>query len=487
MILTTHFLFDHEQHLIGELFAGIKVITHHYGEFLNDAALLACDKAAAEEMQKSLGVEKMLLGYDSYFKQKMNQIKNERIKEKLLNKYSFKKIFHYALGTFTVDLGISEKPWIKAGSKNFQSEKWLPSIKDTPILHDLDLSVYRLKTKLNQWKEGKITVYSIEEGKNIFLFFSIRRLSFSTPPNQKEFSLPKLPLIGQTRRIKSIIRSYKKEGHQLYIGVPLHTHNRYFLKSLGEKVLIFEDAFRPTNYPRYYYVDIFGPITLVPRDMFDSELFSRNGQTIFKPYPRFLKKNQMASPKKYVQKDVEVIILSLNCAGDWSAMVNRSDTDLLIAAFVELAHQYPTKTFIIRPHPTLPHKEHEGVNAIERIQAFIDFTELDNLSLSKTTLEVDWERGDLFISEYSLSVIDAIKYGKLGLFVNLTNRRSFFQDYADLGFYLVNNKKDLFGAVRQIINTPVKFVDEQIAAIDKYNQKLTKFYEELNIEVSEVV
>ena len=195
----------------------------------------------------------------------------------------------------------------------------------------------------------------------------------------------------------------------------------------------------------------------------------------------------MIPPKKYVQKEVETIILSLNCGGDWSAIVNRSDTDLLIAAFMELAHQYLDKTFIIRPHPTLPFKEHEGEHALERMQDFIDFTGLKNVSISNVTLEQDWERGDLFISEYSLSVIDAIKLGKLGLFANLTNRRSYIQDFGDLGFYLVHNKTDLFSAVRQIMETPAKFVAEQVAAIDNYNQQLTKFYEKLNVEVEEII
>jgi hypothetical protein len=162
----------------------------------------------------------------------------------------------------------------------------------------------------------------------------------------------------------------------------------------------------------------------------------------------------------------------LNHAGDWTALINRSDTDILIEAFVNLAKQNRNLNFIIRCHPTMIHPLHEGINSINRIKEFIEWVNLKNLSVSTASLSEDISRGDLFISEYSQVLIDILQNGKLGIIANLTNRRSFMIDYESIGFLNVNSSANLNSLLQNILNHEVKYVSIQNKAVEEYNSLL---------------
>jgi hypothetical protein len=66
-------------------------------------------------------------------------------------------------------------------------------------------------------------------------------------------------------------------------------------------------------------------------------------------------------------------------------------------------------------------------------------------------MEEDWQRGDVFISEYSLSVIDAMNRGKIGIFYNLTNRRSFVDDLMDRGILYCDTESDLNNKIKSLL------------------------------------
>ncbi len=108
----------------------------------------------------------------------------------------------------------------------------------------------------------------------------------------------------------------------------------------------------------------------------------------------------------------------------------------------------------------------------------VEDLEQANLEVSDVTLEEDWERGDIFISEFSLSVIDAMRKGKLGFFANFTNRRSFMEDYVTLGFPLVRNQGEMVTTIRDMLTRPQDFAKQQNAAMENYNSRLTTFLNE---------
>jgi hypothetical protein len=166
------------------------------------------------------------------------------------------------------------------------------------------------------------------------------------------------------------------------------------------------------------------------------------------------------------------IVLVLNHAGDWSALINRSDTDLLVKTFSEIAADFHNLQFKIRPHPTMATPEHEGIRSVHRIKDYITWKGIKNLSVSDSSLQNDLRNGDIFVSEYSQVLIDVFRYGKLGIIANLTGRRSFMRDYERLGFLSANSKEMLKTTIRTAVNDPMGFKKLQNEAATRYNALL---------------
>jgi CDP-glycerol glycerophosphotransferase (TagB/SpsB family) len=203
--------------------------------------------------------------------------------------------------------------------------------------------------------------------------------------------------------------------------------------------------------------------------MFDNQWFSRNGKRTLK-LPSVIRKESMSEVVS--TGEVHVIVALLNHAGDWSALINRSDTDRLVAAVVKLAREFPHKRFIIRLHPTMIHKHHEGVHSIQRIRSYVQWVRLANLSVSEVELQEDFERGDVFISEYSQTVIDAATMGKRIVIANFTGRRSFMSCYEEIGFPQVSDQGELRAWFEEVFKSTVQGDQQQNQAVLLYNRML---------------
>ena len=259
--------------------------------------------------------------------------------------------------------------------------------------------------------------------------------------------------------------------NQVY-STTLHNYH-YELSRLRRPLEIFVDGFHPANYPRTY-IDSFISGDFVVRTMYDELWFRKYGRKTIKPYS-FLKKEYFKTVDKN-NKPIRSIVLLLNHAGDWTALINRSDTDILVQAFADTADKLKDLQFVIRPHPTMVHPLHEGKNSIERIRKFINKCNYHNLSFSNRSLQDDIAAGDVFISEYSQTLLDIFKAGKLGIIANLTNRRSFMEDYAKLGFLSVNTTENICKTISLVSENPMEFKKIQNNASMKYNEELNKFY-----------
>ena len=161
--------------------------------------------------------------------------------------------------------------------------------------------------------------------------------------------------------------------------------------------------------------------------------------------------------------------MTLNHSGNWSSLISRSDTDGLIINFVELAKHYPSLKFIIRLHPNSDQLKGEGLGWTSRIKNQIKLIDLQNLSLSKVSLEEDWHRAQIFISEYSLSAVEALRFGKIVLFLNLTRRRSFVKDLTDLGFVELNSYDGLIEKLDYVLDNPNLVNKKLIDSIKSFN------------------
>jgi hypothetical protein len=238
----------------------------------------------------------------------------------------------------------------------------------------------------------------------------------------------------------------------------------------GQTLRIVADGHHPSNYPASY-IETFGDGEFVVANPLSADWFLHHGRHVV-PGPWF-----QASPKfrSCNASTLQRVMLVLNHAGDWSALIERSDTDRLVLAFVETASSYPDIEFVVRVHPTMATPEHEGVGSIERIRGLVQGTALPNLVVSDRSSHEDLERGDLYLSEYSQMLIDAWQRGRLGAAINLTRRRSFMVDYERLGFLSINSKEELVQLLRSVLNDPNMAIAIQNHAVERFNATLTRW------------
>jgi len=172
------------------------------------------------------------------------------------------------------------------------------------------------------------------------------------------------------------------------------------------------------------------------------------------------------------------VLVALNHAGDWTAVINRSDTDDLVVVAVELARRSPDVVFRVRLHPTMNHPAHEGVRSSHRMTEFVRGVNLANLHVSTQPLDEDLRWCDLCLSEYSQVLLDALRSGKLGLSLNVTKRRSFMQDYTDVGFFHAENLDDASCMLQRMVADPIGAACLQNKAVERYNGLLADWLEE---------
>lgn len=415
VILTSHALYPFEISQLKESFSQ-EMILYHFGSFNSNKDLLAIDKRSFELNRKYL--KKHYLYLNNY-KLSMNHLKNEFIHQHIIQKENISKIEVFGYKDDLDNLGISTNYWknISNCTIHFLQSKY--SIKKRLLRKGrLAYLSYHLQAFINS--KRRIKLYHFKFQGEHWYTPSLYRLKLKKDIQIHE-SYSSLSSIPQSA---NYIIGLHEAGKMLNVDPYLKPH----------QLLIIGDAFRPTNYPPYLFAyPIRNRGTYIPKDEIDASFFENSGVLVNRNRPSFLQEELVSESKSNKINEVNTIILSLNHAGDWTSLISRSDTDLLIAAFTDLAKEHGNKSFIIRLHPTMAGKRAEGSKAFERIHQHVKNLDLMNLSVSDLTLEEDWERGDLFISEYSLSVIDAIKRGKLGVFCNLTNRQSFMKDWEDLG------------------------------------------------------
>jgi hypothetical protein len=72
-------------------------------------------------------------------------------------------------------------------------------------------------------------------------------------------------------------------------------------------------------------------------------------------------------------------------------------------------------------------------------------------------------------------VMDAMRRGKIGFFMNPTARRSFVQDFIDLGFPNANSYEEMKTTLAAIIERPDYYRKAIIESASKYNAMLDNF------------
>lgn len=445
VFLTTHYPFPHEREVLQKISRDVRILT--FADILTEEDMCKCDNFATDTLQKK---SEGKIDFGSQFFYLSLKEKNRLVCNKICLLYQFSKIYYLpglgVDGNYWNGLGI---PLVKKpdDSKSFTAKG----------MKFLTNTVSRIN-KIFQKHDFSLIQ---SNGKNFFFISSMRRL-----------------------RVVLGTRIQQKKKSQLFINKNQHEQkaNTFFCTTIHEyhnarsllsgELLVFQDGFIPSNYPRSY-IDMFIDASFVVRTMFDDAWFNKYGKKTQKP-PEFIEK-EFFLPISCTQK--KNVLVALNHAGDWTALINRSDTDILIAAIRDIAEKFPEFHFRLRVHPSMIHPAHEGINSINRISHFIKIAKLDNLSLSGFSLEEDLEWADICMSEYSQVLLDSYRLGKIGISINLTMRRSFMQDFINLGFFQAQCTDDIVHFLKRINNNPGEIVSQQNEAIIRYNQQLSAWFD----------
>lgn len=442
IVCTTHALFEREIKSLSEV-ARKGTVFYVLADFFSDDELWGVDASAlerAKQKQPSAGK-----GGFECFRTEMIEIRSEILYKKLQHKFG-------ELEPWVVDgLGISAAWWVQHGGKQITVEA------DHRHFQNSSSLPRRLLERLNKsshWTE------MLFQNQAVVLFSRLSRVL-----NKVNAEYKPVPLWKRLVVVVSRMNIFPFSSHFLP-ACTLHEMVR-----VGRRpMLIFQDGHFPSNYSGGLLWEYESHHTFVPSNPFAEKWLMNCGR-------QTLKLHGFCDPlmqKAIVQSEkIQNVLFALNHAGDWSALINRSDTCLLVQAVKSLAVSAQHLCIRIRPHPTMSHPSHEGADSYHRIVDEVNSWDIDSVRISSESMEADLAWADVVVSEYSQVLIDAWYSGKLGLIFNPTHRRSFMSDYENMGFMAVGTVDALSVALTE--------------KSEVIRQKQNEAVEQFNVVVSETM
>lgn len=459
ILFTTHHLFENEIEYLKSIFCDFEYIC--YSMFLNDFEQEEIDKAADNENVKDV--------FDYY--NQVRLIKNQRIADIICEKY--KDADKYILSN---DLGIEESVWLKKGFKKISLEYYYDWPKTNGLKSCIKVclkkipfavSLYRKLRGQNETPYGDDVYSTVWNEKKIIFIGRLQRVGYRIGLDLKKDETEK-------RNLDNHI--YHKKDECQYI-TSIHERTKCNVPDSPDyDVRYIQDGYLPPNYSacdlkyipknvEYYSWDIMG---------------SRHFQYHNIPVSIMPFRNKLYMPEPVFPKKVKTVLVATSGTGDWTAQKNRSDDDLMVMAFVEVARRLPDVQIIYRAHPTWIYPVHVGVNSINRVAEYFEWTKLPNIRLSvnipnmkllsfpRSSLEEDLKQADIVFGEHSVSMIDAAFKNIPFASVNLTTRRDLFCGLTELGFTSCKSADDIIKVINDIsING---YQQKYLQAVKKYNE-----------------
>ena len=459
ILFTTHHLFENEIEYLKSIFGDLEYIC--YSMFLNDFEQEEIDKAADNENVKDV--------FDYY--NQVRLIKNQRIADIICEKY--KDADKYILSN---DLGIEESVWLKKGFKKISLEYYYDWPKTNGLKSCIKVclkkipfavSLYRKLRGQNETPYGDDVYSTVWNEKKIIFIGRLQRVGYRIGLDLKKDETEK-------RNLDNHI--YHKKDECQYI-TSIHERTKCNVPDSPDyDVRYIQDGYLPPNYSacdlkyipknvEYYSWDIMG---------------SRHFQYHNIPVSIMPFRNKLYMPEPVFPKKVKTVLVATSGTGDWTAQKNRSDDDLMVMAFVEVARRLPDVQIIYRAHPTWIYPVHVGVNSINRVAEYFEWTKLPNIRLSvnipnmkllsfpRSSLEEDLKQADIVFGEHSVSMIDAAFKNIPFASVNLTTRRDLFCGLTELGFTSCKSADDIIKVINDIsING---YQQKYLQAVKKYNE-----------------
>lgn len=461
-VITTHFLFENERELLNSIFTNCTF--HTFADYLTDSEMAEID----EKSYKS-----STIAYEKYLSN-IKEKKNRLVAEKALKDSKSSKLY-----IFSDDLGIDIDVWANAGFKYVKCEYYYHEKKSwKTILKNYIKAIpglKKIKDILKPYKmmhdPSEVLVANYNGRKYVFLG-KINRIGY-------RLNLDFKPSEVECAKINK--NQFESKDTCTYFTT-WHEHGKCNVPDNPKyEVRWAQDGYLPPNYSHKDYFFKPDNVKYYCWDVLGMNLFKNQGL----PYEMIPFRKKLYIPTPVFSKKVMNILIVASGSGDWTALKNRSDDDIMVDAFVQMARRFPEIHFTYRCHPTWVHPQNVGVNAINRVHNYFRWLNLPNLTLSSNTpplddgngfqysfsrssLDEDLKSADLVFGEHSVSMIDAAFKGIPFASVNITNRRNFFIGINNLGFPTCRSHEDIAKIIENA--TEKEYQEGYLKAVENYNR-----------------
>ena len=462
--VSTQFLFENERELIDKIF-GVSCKYLTFADLLTDEERERCDKDAFNPDKQ---------GQDVFaYYEDIKILKNQRIIENLLRGREIKnKII------VCDDLGIFAPAWEESGFVHVDCEYYhVPTIKSTNILikyikgivRPFYVQLFRIKSYYNT------PIYVAFKNEIKYLFYgSLNRIAYRIDLNfEKASKIENIKYIlnnwGIVWKNNTIRMSSFHEGY----------HRINDKKELNVKLI--QDGYLPPNYCSKYLLFYGNNTEFYAWDLIGCNTFKYHHL----PYSIMPIRKKLYLPKAVYPQKIRKVLCVASGAGDWTAIKNRSDEDLMLWTFGQVAKKFPEIEFVYRCHPVWIHPLHQGVNSINRAAEYISWLNLPNFRLSghipsaiqdgkycvsykRSSFEEDLDGVNIVFGEHSIAMIDAGFKGILFSSCNVTGHRNYFEDITKLGFPHCENVEEIVSLLESVGCSDFRSSYEK--AISNYNE-----------------
>lgn len=420
IIVSTHAPFPNEHHNFRILLEPARFWWIPMSWLLTDSEMEGCDDQAVGEL--AAGNKCLDMGA---FYRRSRYLRNE-LAARLLAQHVCWNLCYAA-----EDIGVARDAWADAIPLN-QSKYTQRSL--------FSRITSRVKSMQNIPK-----IQIIEDEFECYAFIGdTRRLRFRDSARVRAMKAPLLLSLREESEISILKRLVTSAGmvsgeKKFRVATSVHNYSPWMLEAFPE-LRVFVDGLHPPNYPISYGAGYRGSL-VVYREECDRQWFEKCGCNVLPPPHILAQERDYGDPCR--PRHIHNVCLMLNHAGDWSALIDRSDTDFVIMAFADAAAKAPQFSFRVRPHPTMSMVEHEGIRSYERLSKWISGINLPNMEFSQSSIEEDQTWTDCCVSEYSNVLVDCMKADKACIALNPTNRRNFLKHLEPLGLQVVHNGDEL--------------------------------------------
>jgi hypothetical protein len=449
-VVSTHYLFPNEISSLKTILGITNLTTKTMSSFLLDDEMEECDDIAYEiSLLDSLDVNSFML-YS-------RTIRNTKVRDKLC------KIYNWDYSVVGEGLGLVESVWTDQRTINIKSNNLVlnNSTKRKIKNNVLNTVTSFIKSFLKILFSAFYSYDMLSFGSDRFCLVSgsVNRLYLK---DQIRISAINGLLFDTLYKISRITFIKKLITRFTILALVFNTKPAATIHSFTHEIAVkypdlyvFVDGLHPPNYPKSYGL-IYRRVNIVRRSRLDESWFLKNGAYVHS-FPDFISEIDFNTVSSRLSQKIESnsplrVVLMLNHAGDWSALIDRSDTDQCVYEFCKSAATMSSVNYIVRPHPTMTHPQHEGVRSLDRLKAYIDSLNLPNLSFSTRTLDEDIARTDICVSEYSDVLVKCVFLGIACICLNPTGRRSFLEFLSHTGLTTVSTGEQLSEAILALKN-----------------------------------